>query len=215
MVAEEEEIDVVTVEKQHQMAIHQRRSVMPSVMPAATSMSAQVAAMHNYSHTGPMVVIRSAPHSPVHPRHHSVKRLHSASSPGSPQPIVKRHRSGINEAELRTVVQRLNMKNGHGYSSSRSSSHTSSDSEEFEGKRAQHNVLERKRRNDLKHSFLQLRDNLPEVNQEKAAKVVILRHAVDYITRLQQTERTLNRELEEEQRRHEKLQQRLAMLGGF
>ena len=50
-----------------------------------------------------------------------------------------------------------------------------SDTEDYD-KRRTHNVLERQRRNELKLSFFALRDEIPEVaNNEKAAKVVILK----------------------------------------
>lgn len=49
-------------------------------------------------------------------------------------------------------------------------------------KRRTHNVLERQRRNELKMSFMVLRDEVPAVaNNEKAAKVVILKKAAEFI----------------------------------
>eukprot|EP01137_Pigoraptor_chileana_P031583 Opistho-2@19621 len=56
-----------------------------------------------------------------------------------------------------------------------------------EAKRNTHNVLERKRRNDLKSSFHQLRESIPELeDNERAPKVLILKKAGDYIAVLRQ-----------------------------
>uniref|UniRef100_A0A8C0HQS9 BHLH domain-containing protein n=2 Tax=Accipitrinae TaxID=8955 RepID=A0A8C0HQS9_9AVES len=53
-------------------------------------------------------------------------------------------------------------------------------------RRRNHNILERQRRNDLRSSFLTLRDHVPElVKNEKAAKVVILKKATEYVHSLQ------------------------------
>eukprot|EP00794_Sanderia_malayensis_P004733 gene4733-5356_t len=65
-------------------------------------------------------------------------------------------------------------------------------------KRASHNVLERKRRNDLKSSFYTLRSYVPSLlAQEKAAKVVILKKATDYISELKFEEEELALEKED------------------
>ncbi len=64
-------------------------------------------------------------------------------------------------------------------------------------KRESHNDLERKRRNDLKSSFHTLRSYVPSLQvNEKAAKVVILKKATDYIHELQNAEDNLSKELE-------------------
>ncbi|XP_022092020.1 myc protein-like isoform X2 [Acanthaster planci] len=96
--------------------------------------------------------------------------------------------------------------------SSQPGSHPSSDSEDTE-KRACHNVLERKRREDLRTSFLHLRDEVPELNSsDRAAKVVILKKATDYVISLQDTEESLKMELERETRRNLDLRERLEAL---
>ena len=80
-------------------------------------------------------------------------------------------------------------------------------------KRAQHNVLERKRRNDLKYSFQCLRDCVPQLEtQERAAKVVILQTAAECIRDLHAQEALLSRKLDNEYRRREQLERRLALL---
>ncbi|MEQ2216238.1 hypothetical protein XENOCAPTIV_012950 [Xenoophorus captivus] len=71
------------------------------------------------------------------------------------------------------------------------SSSSCSDSEDYD-KRRTHNVLERQRRNELKLSFFALRDEIPEVaNNEKAAKVVILKKATECIYSMQSDEQRL------------------------
>jgi len=58
-----------------------------------------------------------------------------------------------------------------------------------DNKRMTHNVLERKRRNDLKASYQDLRENIPElVHQERAPTAQILQKAVEHIEALKQTE---------------------------
>ena len=87
------------------------------------------------------------------------------------------------------------------------------DSEDSDGRRAQHNVLERKRRNDLKSSFHILRDHIPELNsQERAPKVVILKKATDYIWSLRRTHSKHQSELERLQRTNDRLRKHLAQL---
>uniref|UniRef100_A0AAQ4Q4W4 BHLH domain-containing protein n=1 Tax=Gasterosteus aculeatus aculeatus TaxID=481459 RepID=A0AAQ4Q4W4_GASAC len=80
-------------------------------------------------------------------------------------------------------------------------------------KRRTHNVLERQRRNELKLSFFALRDEIPEVaNNEKAAKVVILKKATECIYSMQTDEQRLLSLKEQLRRKSELLRQRLAHL---
>uniref|UniRef100_A0A672GMY9 Transcriptional regulator n=1 Tax=Salarias fasciatus TaxID=181472 RepID=A0A672GMY9_SALFA len=96
-------------------------------------------------------------------------------------------------------------------SSPRSSPRTS-DTEDYD-KRRTHNVLERQRRNELKLSFFALRDEIPEVaNNEKAAKVVILKKATECIYSMQTDEQRLLSVKEQLRRRSELLKHRLAQL---
>lgn len=105
---------------------------------------------------------------------------------------------------------RRHMHQQHHSPPSSSSSHASSDSEDFDGKRSMHNVLERKRRNDLKSSFFLLRDHVPELrHQERAAKVVILAKATEYTRRLRQEEVSLLAELGVEKQRQARLLEQL------
>lgn len=87
--------------------------------------------------------------------------------------------------------------------------------EDLESKRATHNVLERKRRNDLKSSFHTLRNELPEVREnERAPKVVILREGANYIKKLRNEEVKHLAELEKLRKRNEELLEKQSRLIG-
>ncbi|XP_001627619.2 transcriptional regulator Myc-A isoform X2 [Nematostella vectensis] len=101
-------------------------------------------------------------------------------------------------------------------SHSKTKRHVSSGSEEehdCESKRAVHNVLERKRRNDLKTSFHQLRAEVPELEEnERSPKVTILRKARDYVEQLKEEETKLLAELDKEKERKKELMKRYSAL---
>lgn len=142
----------------------------------------------------------------------SVKRMHSYPSSPVTHKSKKLKRDICVPSDLRKVAQKL--KSSVGSCSSRNSS----DSEEIceVGKRTQHNVLERKRRTDLKNSFFHLRDSVPELEgQERAPKVVILRKASQYITRLIEEQKRQEREMEQLKIKKEKLRRHLAKLRDY
>ena len=226
---EDEEIDVVTVERPVKKMVGRPRSNTPAVvsrvvsprspshgvsrpvLPASASVSAQVAAMHNYTAAAP----RSPPPKPSTPRSHSLlnhahhKRPRPSGGSSSHHHPLKKSRftlSANGSNELRTVI--------HKYQRSRPTpSRCSSDSEDSDGRRAQHNVLERKRRNDLKSSFHRLRDHIPDLQaQERAAKVTILKKASDHIMSLRRQHQTLTTEYDRQKRTHDALQRRLRQL---
>ncbi|XP_016391785.1 LOW QUALITY PROTEIN: N-myc proto-oncogene protein-like [Sinocyclocheilus rhinocerous] len=90
-----------------------------------------------------------------------------------------------------------------------SSSPRCSDSEDSE-RRRNHNILERQRRNDLRSSFLTLRDQVPELaHNVKAAKVVILKKATEYVSSLEARELRLQQEKDRLQARRQQLLRRL------
>uniref|UniRef100_A0A8C7XX38 MYCN proto-oncogene, bHLH transcription factor n=1 Tax=Oryzias sinensis TaxID=183150 RepID=A0A8C7XX38_9TELE len=90
-----------------------------------------------------------------------------------------------------------------------SSPRGSSDSEDSE-RRRNHNILERQRRNDLRSSFLTLRDHVPELaHNEKAAKVLILKKATEYVSSLEVEELRLQQEKDRLQSRRQQLMRRL------
>ena len=83
-------------------------------------------------------------------------------------------------------------------------------------RRASHNVLERKRRNDLKSSFNTLREHVPDLeSNEKAPKVMILQKAACYINEIKQLDTKLMEEKFEEQRKQELLLHKLHKLKEF
>lgn len=115
-----------------------------------------------------------------------------------------RHSATSSNASLR--------KKRHTKRLSRRASEDGMESDE-EARRASHNVLERKRRNDLKNSFDILRGGIPELEENlRAPKVVILRKAVEYIHSLQSTDQKTKVDYTKEQARHKKLTERLSQL---
>jgi len=119
------------------------------------------------------------------------------------------------------AVKRLRLETSNSSSSSNTNRHVkqrkcssprTSDSEDND-KRKTHNVLERQRRNELKLSFFALRDEIPEVaNNEKAAKVVILKKATECIHSMQMDEQRLLSIKEQLRRKSEQLKHRLQQL---
>uniref|UniRef100_A0A665UR03 Transcriptional regulator n=1 Tax=Echeneis naucrates TaxID=173247 RepID=A0A665UR03_ECHNA len=88
-----------------------------------------------------------------------------------------------------------------------------SDGEDSEDRRRTHNVLERQRRSELKMSFLALRDEIPAVaNNDKAAKVVILKRAAEFISEIREDERRLLTMKDELRKRSRELKHRLEQL---
>ncbi|KAH3867379.1 myc protein-like [Dreissena polymorpha] len=141
----------------------------------------------------------------------SLKRVHSYPSSPVTHKSKKIRRDISIPSELRKVAQKLKSSVG-------SCSRNSSDSEDMcdAGKRTQHNVLERKRRTDLKNSFFHLRDSVPDLEgQERAAKVVILRNASQYIIRLIEEQRQKEREIEQLKLKKEKLKRHLSRLRDY
>ncbi|XP_031706086.1 transcriptional regulator Myc-A [Anarrhichthys ocellatus] len=179
---DEEEIDVVTVEK---------RQAVKRCDPSAAETR----------HPSPLVLKRC---------HVSTHQHNYAAHPSMrhEQPAVKRLKlesnSGGSGGHSRVLKQ---------ISSNRKcSSPRTSDTEDYD-KRRTHNVLERQRRNELKLSFFALRDEIPEVaNNEKAAKVVILKKATECIYSMQTDEQRLLSLKEQLRRKSELLKQRLAQL---
>ena len=119
----------------------------------------------------------------------------------------RRHRKvlssdGVNYREGRKVVKNT--------SSSGESDESENDSEFT---RATHNVLERKRRNDLKLKFQKLRDCVPELkDNERAPKVSILRKSWEYISHIKQEEIKLLAELEKQKKINASLLRKLLAL---
>lgn len=144
------------------------------------------------THQSPVVLKRC--HVNIHQHNYAAQP-----STRSEQPAVKRIKF---ESHIR-VFKQTNRK---------CASPRTSDSEDND-KRKTHNVLERQRRNELKLSFFALRDVIPEVaNNEKAAKVVILKKATECIETMQEDEQKLISLKEKLRRKCEHLKQRLEQL---
>ncbi|XP_010131901.1 PREDICTED: N-myc proto-oncogene protein, partial [Buceros rhinoceros silvestris] len=180
---EEEEIDVVTVEKRRSSSNKAVTTLTITVRPKNTTFPS-VRTQQNE-----LILKRCAP---IHQQHNYA----------APSPYVESE-DAPPQKKLKTEVPRpvkptIQPK-------SKSSSPRNSDSEDSE-RRRNHNILERQRRNDLRSSFLTLRDHVPElVQNEKAAKVVILKKATEYVHSLQAEEQKLLLEKEKLQARQQQL----------
>ncbi|XP_035854169.1 transcriptional regulator Myc-A isoform X3 [Sander lucioperca] len=184
---EEEEIDVVTVEKRQAV-----KRCDPS--PAETR------------HPSPLVLKRC--HVSTHQHNYAA------------HPSMRHEQPAVKRLKLETSSSSSSSSGGGGHSrvlkqistNRKCSSPRTSDTEDYD-KRRTHNVLERQRRNELKLSFFALRDEIPEVaNNEKAAKVVILKKATECIYSMQSDEQRLLSVKEQLRRKSELLKQRLAQL---
>lgn len=189
---DEEEIDVVTVEKRHAVkrcdsSPLENRHTSPLVLKRCHVSTQQ----HNY-----------AAHPSMRHEQPAVKRLKLESSSS-----ITGGGGGVGGGSSSRVLKQIS-------SNRKCLSPRTSDTEDYD-KRRTHNVLERQRRNELKLSFFALRDEIPEVaNNEKAAKVVILKKATECIYSMQSDEQRLLSLKEQLRRKSELLKQRLAQLQG-
>ncbi|KAF7694271.1 N-myc protein [Silurus meridionalis] len=193
---DEEEIDVVTVEKRRSTSSKNSQSSSPASRLTAGAPR------------GPQeLILKRTAAASIHQQQHN----YAAPSPYSDDsdllsaPPSKKHRSessATNSARkpglcLSIAAQRLR-KSGSG-----------SDSEDNE-RRRNHNILERQRRNDLRSSFLTLRDQLPELaKNDKAAKVLILKKAAEYVSSLEAQQLRLRQEKDKLQAKRQHLLRRL------
>ncbi|XP_042302967.1 N-myc proto-oncogene protein [Sceloporus undulatus] len=185
---DEEEIDVVTVEKRRSSSYKAISTLTIAVRPKNATTFASVRTQPNE-----VILKRGAP---IHQQHN-----YAAPSPYIENEDVPPQKKVKNEAP-RPVKPTPQPK-------PKSLSPRNSDSEDSE-RRRNHNILERQRRNDLRSSFLTLRDHVPElVKNEKAAKVVILKKATDYVHSLQAEEHKLLLEKEKLQVRQQQLIKKL------
>ncbi|XP_039190770.1 N-myc proto-oncogene protein [Crotalus tigris] len=185
---DEEEIDVVTVEK--------RRS---SSYKAITTLTI---AMRPKNGT-PFASVRTQPSEVILKRCAPIHQQHNYAAPS---PYIERE-DVPPPKKLKSEVLRPSKPVTQ--PKPKSSSPRNSDSEDSE-RRRNHNILERQRRNDLRSSFLTLRDHVPElVKNEKAAKVVILKKATEYVHSLQAEEHKLLLEKEKLQIRQQQLIKKL------
>ncbi|XP_058470028.1 N-myc protein [Solea solea] len=225
---EEEEIDVVTVEK--------RRSTINKASPMATG--TVTISVHPRSQdargtvSGSGVVSRFVSRAPqelilkrssVHQQQHNYAAPSPYASDDDPAPPSKKQKtSDAPRPPARTISSSSSSSSSSSMfcssvtstrskrsTSGDSSPRGSSDSEDSE-RRRNHNILERQRRNDLRSSFLTLRDHVPELaHNEKAAKVLILKKATEYVSSLETAEMRLQQEKDRLQARRQQLMRRL------
>ncbi|XP_070284476.1 N-myc proto-oncogene protein [Myotis yumanensis] len=182
---EEEEIDVVTVEKRRSSANSKAVTTFTiTVRPKSTALGP------GRAQPGDLILKRCVP---IHqPHNYAAPPPYVESEEAPPQ---KKMKSEASPRPLKSVIP----------PKAKSLSPRNSDSEDSE-RRRNHNILERQRRNDLRSSFLTLRDHVPElVKNEKAAKVVILKKATEYVHSLQAEEHQLLLEKEKLQARQQQL----------
>lgn len=219
---EEEEIDVVTVEK--------RRSTANKASPMTTgtvTISVHSRSQEQRALSGSGVVSRFVSRAPqelilkrssVHQQQHNYAAPSPYASDDDHAPPSKKHKfSDAPRPPTRTNSSSSSTSScsiGSGPRSKRTCSGDSSprggsDSEDSE-RRRNHNILERQRRNDLRSSFLTLRDHVPELaHNEKAAKVLILKKATEYLSSLEEEEMRLQQEKDRLHARRHQLMRRL------
>ncbi|XP_069881081.1 N-myc proto-oncogene protein [Dipodomys merriami] len=184
---EEEEIDVVTVEKRRSSSNSNKALTTFTITVRPKNAAVGLGRVQSSE----LILKRCVP---IHQQHN-----YAAPSPyveSEDAPPQKKIKSEVSPRPLKNVVPTTKAK---------SLSPRNSDSEDSE-RRRNHNILERQRRNDLRSSFLTLRDHVPElVKNEKAAKVVILKKATEYVRALQAEEQQLLLEKEKLQARQQQL----------
>jgi hypothetical protein len=181
-----DEIDVVSVASVSRLSIGDHSSSSSAspihhqsllVLPAAESMSAQVAAIHNYSTT------RCQPAQSVSSR---LSNSNSSSFHASSSGKCTKQRTSLLKTQHRPKRSKARL------------SGSEDDDSGFSGtvdercRRAQHNVMERQRRHHLKGNFFGLRDAVPSLRSDhKVSKVTILRAGAKYVGELTATHEAL------------------------
>ncbi|XP_061741885.1 N-myc protein isoform X2 [Nerophis ophidion] len=210
---EEEEIDVVTVEKRR--CTTSKAAASSGVPKSQDQRGVASGAAGRFVHRAPQELILKR--SSVHQQQHNYAAPSPYTSDDDPAPPSKKQKTtdGSRHAP-RTAGSSSSCGSisSGGPRSRRSCSGDSSprggsDSEDSE-RRRNHNILERQRRNDLRSSFLTLRDHVPELaRNEKAAKVLILKKATEYVSSLETQELRLQQEKDRLQARRQQLMCRL------
>ena len=127
----------------------------------------------------------------------------SISAPVSPAPSPRKFAEDSSKARK--------LKKFPSYTSSCSVNAAQGDSDD--DKKASHNSLERKRRNDLKTSFISLRKVIPDLEEnERAPKVTILQKATDLVRQLRQVHSQQLESLHRERIRQHDLSKKLNRL---
>ncbi|XP_020328848.1 N-myc proto-oncogene protein isoform X1 [Oncorhynchus kisutch] len=164
---------------------------------------------HNYAAPSPYASDDDhAPPSKKHKSSNAPRQYSRATSSSSSSPSSSTF-CGSLTVPSSTMPGSRSKRHASGASSPRGGSSGNSDSEDSE-RRRNHNILERQRRNDLRSSFLTLRDHVPELaRNEKAAKVLILKKAAEYVSSLETDELRLTQEKDRLQARRHQLMKRL------
>ncbi|MBN3305188.1 MCL1B protein, partial [Amia calva] len=200
--AEDEEIDVVTVEsKQNKHLMNGRKPVTITVRadphdPCMKRFHISIhQQQHNYAAPSPDTLPEDDP--PVAKR---IKREPSPEPlllPPSPAPTPSPEKPSFSPQHSPETMP---------------GSPQSSDTEDTD-KRKTHNYLERKRRNDLRSRFLALRDEIPGlVDCPKTPKVVILTKATEYLRLLHASDKHKTQERKQLKSRQQQLLRKLAEL---
>nr|XP_033795769.1 N-myc proto-oncogene protein [Geotrypetes seraphini]XP_033795770.1 N-myc proto-oncogene protein [Geotrypetes seraphini]XP_033795771.1 N-myc proto-oncogene protein [Geotrypetes seraphini] len=181
---DEEEIDVVTVEKRRALSSHKPVTTFTITVRHKNATTASLRTQQNE-----LILKRCAP---IHQQHnYAAPSSYGENEDAPPQKKLKNDMPRLVKSMIPPKTKSLSPR--------------SSDSEDSE-RRRNHNILERQRRNDLRSSFLTLRDHVPELmKNEKAAKVVILKKATEYVHSLQEEEHRLLLEKEKLQARQQRL----------
>ncbi|XP_071225610.1 N-myc proto-oncogene protein-like isoform X2 [Salvelinus alpinus] len=165
---------------------------------------------HNYAAPSPYASDDDhAPPSKKHKSSNAPRQYSRAPSSSSSSSLSSSTFCGSLTVPSSTMAGSRSKRHASGASSPRGGSSGNSDSEDSE-RRRNHNILERQRRNDLRSSFLTLRDHVPELaRNEKAAKVLILKKAAEYVSSLETDELRLTQEKDRLQARRQQLMKRL------
>lgn len=81
-----------------------------------------------------------------------------------------------------------------------------------DGKRAHHNALERKRRDNIKDSFTGLKDSIPTIQGDKASRAQILKKASEYIAFMRRKNSTHSSDIEDLKRQNQHLENQVKLL---
>ncbi|XP_005993959.1 protein L-Myc-1b [Latimeria chalumnae] len=183
---EEEEIDVVTVDKRQSLNV--RKPVT--------------------------ITVRADPHDPCMKRFH-ISIHQQQHNYAAPSPDICLEEAPLPKQEPVCLPETQVLQSGpQAQTPNCSASPPNSDTEDL-AKRKNHNFLERKRRNDLRSRFLALRDQVPELtDNSKTPKVVILSKATEYLRILTANEKRMTLEKKQLKIRQQHLLKRVAQLQG-
>ncbi|VDM48628.1 unnamed protein product [Toxocara canis] len=80
--------------------------------------------------------------------------------------------------------------------------------------RAQHNALERRRRDNIKDMYGALKDTIPGMSNERASRAVVLKKAIDMIVGMEERLKSIVSENEQLEQINAELENELARLEG-